>query len=868
MNFRGVEKFLINRSHKKFETPKNLEKDFAMKFTPLVRPMRLSALKLFLLAHCLAGLVLSAGAQSFLLNPRWAIAPNSPGYEWVSTNHLHRGLAYNASSGHVLNVSRHPNTAAGVYILSGTDGSFLGNLNVDGVFTPLNFPLNLIDVAEDGAIYACNLAVDSAVTVPAGNNGPFRIYRWADENAAPTVAYVGDPSNNDTNQPSAANRRFGDSFAVRGSGPNTQILASTRVGKIVAFFTTTDGTNFTSRKLEAPDMISGSFVLSIAFGQGNEFYVKPENSQDYPLLRFTFDPVAGTATLAESISSLSTAGGPMEYDPARKLFGLVGTKSHLFRLYKRGASGEFFLQDQPRPFPTTNGNGNFTGAVAFGSNSLFALDSNNGILAFDLIQTNFAPVIITSPGNRTVLEGASSVTLSVVASGTDPFTYQWQFEGANIANATNSNLILSNVTTGMSGNYRVVVSNFVGTATSGNALVTVTPLFNTGQMTNIWNLVPGSRPYLTTNYTQYGLAYNPVTTNLLLVTRTPVLNIHVLNALTGVEKHILDLTAVGGGSYPLHKVDVADDGGVFACNITFNASTTPFRIYHWADDQPATQPVEVYIGDPASSVAPGLTWGRELVVRGTGTGTEILVATATSNYVAVMRFTGGVGAAFPETTILQVPGVVSGFARLGLAWGKQPNTFWAKAASGPLYLVQFDPVANTSSVVKQFDTDVFPGTATTLAYDATLDFLGTVEHGTTPKNVRLYDVKNLNNPPVLIDQEIFMTENPGIEASGAMEFGPNLLFVLDTNNGIKAFRIDPNFVPSISPFRISNVKNENGNLVLTWDSISGRSYNIEYKTSLTDPSWTHAGTVVAAGGSSSYSIAITAGTRYYRVVAP
>ena len=706
----------------------------------LSKPLsRISALpKRFLLTSGLLCLTLTSGAQSYLLNPRWTITPATPGYEWVTTNNLHRGLAYNASSGHVLNVSRYPNTAAGVYVLNGTDGSLLGNLNVDGVFTAINFPLNLIDVADDGVIYACNLAVDSAVTVPAGNNGPFRIYQWADESAAPTVAYAGDPSNNDTNQPSAANRRFGDSLAVRGSGTNTQILAATRAGKIVALFTTTDGTNFTSKKLEAPGMINGSFVLTIAFGQGNEFYVKPENSSDYPLLRFTFDPVAGTATLVETISSMTSAGGPLEYDPARNLFGFVGTKSHLFKLYKRGGSGDFFLQDQPRPFPVTNANGNFTAAVAFGSNSIFALDSNNGILAFDLIQTNIAPMIVTAPGNRTVFEGASSVTLSVTATGTDPLTYQWQFDGANIANATNGTLVLSNVAASNSGNYRVVVSNSVGTATSGNALLTVTPVANTGQMTNIWNLVPGNRLYLTTNYTQYGLAYNPVTTNLLLVTRTPVLNIHVLNALTGEESHTLDLTAVGGGSQPLHKVDVADDGSVFAGNITFNASTTPFRIYHWANDQPTTQPVEVYIGDPAGSVAPGLTWGRELVVRGTGTGTEILVATATSNYVAVMRFTGGVGAAFPETTILQVPGVVSGFARLGLAWGKQPNTFWAKAASGPLYLVQFDPVANTSSILKEFGTDVFPGTATTLAYDGTLDFLGTVENGTTPKNVRLY----------------------------------------------------------------------------------------------------------------------------------
>jgi hypothetical protein len=98
----------------------------------------------------------------------------------------------------------------------------------------INFPLNMIGAADDGAIYACNLTVNST-NVSLNNDGPFRIYRWADENAEPAVAYIGDPSNNDTNN---NHRRFGDSFAVRGSGVNTEILAGTRAGRIVARFTT------------------------------------------------------------------------------------------------------------------------------------------------------------------------------------------------------------------------------------------------------------------------------------------------------------------------------------------------------------------------------------------------------------------------------------------------------------------------------------------------------------------------------------------------------------------------------------------------------------------------------------------------------
>ena len=99
-------------------------------------------------------------------------------------------------------------------------------------------------------VYACNLTVDST-NAPAGNNGPFRLYRWANESAAPTVAYLGDPSNTDTN---ANHRRFGDSLAVRGSGANTELLAGTRAGKVVARFSTADGLSFQHQKLDAPEL--------------------------------------------------------------------------------------------------------------------------------------------------------------------------------------------------------------------------------------------------------------------------------------------------------------------------------------------------------------------------------------------------------------------------------------------------------------------------------------------------------------------------------------------------------------------------------------------------------------------------------------
>lgn len=59
------------------------------------------------------------------------------------------------------------------------------------------------------------------------------------------------------------------------------------------------------------------------------------------------------------------------------------------------------------------------------------------------------------------------------APGSTTVSYQWQFNGADISDATNSVLSLENVQTSQSGNYSVLVSNAAGSVTSSNALLTV-----------------------------------------------------------------------------------------------------------------------------------------------------------------------------------------------------------------------------------------------------------------------------------------------------------------------------------------------------------------------------------------------------------
>jgi len=82
------------------------------------------------------------------------------------------------------------------------------------------------------------------------------------------------------------------------------------------------------------------------------------------------------------------------------------------------------------------------------------------------------PSIITQPANQTVLQG-SNATFSVVAGGTLPLNYQWQFFCTNLVDATNPTLLLTGVTTNQSGAYSITITNVAGTATSSNAVLSV-----------------------------------------------------------------------------------------------------------------------------------------------------------------------------------------------------------------------------------------------------------------------------------------------------------------------------------------------------------------------------------------------------------
>ncbi|MCX8107181.1 MAG: hypothetical protein N3G20_00085, partial [Verrucomicrobiae bacterium] len=326
-------------------------------------------------AGTLAFLGASIG-HSDSLEKLWSISPGERGY--VTTGNTERGVALNPVTTNVLFVSRAGTPQ--VYVLSWADGSdgsaelgsprTLNQNDVDGwpAVSGGYFKLNLVAAAADGAVYACNLTLDTTTTA-------FKIYRWADDKIETpvAVAYEGDATSRKGG--SGQDVRFGDNFAARGSGTATQLAAMSRNGKYLVIFTTTNGLNFTANTLTTD--AAGKGGIGLTFGDGNTVWSKINGQA---LVQLEFDLAAGTArtikTIPTTVVGANVTG--ISYDPASKRFAAVDYSAHRMSVFDFGDLAAPTAIGSPLSMPTSNANGNGTCAASIVGDKVIGLDTNNG----------------------------------------------------------------------------------------------------------------------------------------------------------------------------------------------------------------------------------------------------------------------------------------------------------------------------------------------------------------------------------------------------------------------------------------------------------------------------------------------------------
>jgi hypothetical protein len=229
---------------------------------------------------------------------------------------------------------------------------------------------------------------------------------------------------------------------------------------------------------------------------------------------------------------------------------------------------------------TTN-SGNYTVIV---TNIAGSVTSSNAVL----LVTNIPPLITAQPASQTNGVG-TTVTLAVTATGTPPLRYQWWVNetslvvnGGRISGATSNVLTISNVQLTNSGNYTVIVTNFGGSATSSNAVLTVlsSPVI-TVQPTNQAMAVGSTATFAVTAIGTVPLSYHWQVNGTNLVNGG-----HISGATTNVLT-ISNAQTTNSGSYTVVVTNLA--GSVTSSNAILTVTNIPPGI----TVQPTNQTVAV-----------------------------------------------------------------------------------------------------------------------------------------------------------------------------------------------------------------------------------------------------------------------------------
>jgi hypothetical protein len=111
-------------------------------------------------------------------------------------------------------------------------------------------------------------------------------------------------------------------------------------------------------------------------------------------------------------------------------------------------------------------------ATLTGCGTIIGTVENHGTISTNCGTVVEKPTITQQPQTQTVTNGGTAM-FSVIATGTQPLSYQWRRNGNPITGANSSTFSLSGVQLTNAGEYTVVVSNSAGSATSDGALLRV-----------------------------------------------------------------------------------------------------------------------------------------------------------------------------------------------------------------------------------------------------------------------------------------------------------------------------------------------------------------------------------------------------------
>lgn len=301
-------------------------------------------------------------------------SPTEAGGTLATANQV-RSLGFDPSTSTLLI----PSGANTIQRINATTGAYQGATFNNGGVSGGTIALNTVAATSDGVIYGSNLTTNST-------NSAFKIYRWTADGVAPTVSYTGNAG--------LGGVRVGDDIAVIGAdasgllgfgfGNPSNGFATVTTG--VAGAATGVAPITATLPLVAPAI--GQFRLGMAFVSPSSV-IGTQNSAILAKASFT----GSTGTLDSSLT-LPNGGSQRGVGYAvvggTPLLATIDTGNSAVRLYDATNLASPVLLDTKNLVGLSHvANGNGTAQVVFGTLNgqavLYALNSNNGIQAFNVV---------------------------------------------------------------------------------------------------------------------------------------------------------------------------------------------------------------------------------------------------------------------------------------------------------------------------------------------------------------------------------------------------------------------------------------------------------------------------------------------------
>jgi hypothetical protein len=239
-------------------------------------------------------------------------------------------------------------------------------------------------------------------------------------------------------------------------------------------------------------------------------------------------------------------------------------------------------------------------------------------------------------------------------------------------------------------------------------------------------------------------------------------------------------------------IGAGDDGALYMTNLTTQATTTPFVVYRWANE--SATPTVAYSGAPLA----GARLGDTLDVRGGGTSTQLVAGYGSTPVVAgnnsFALFTTADGSSFAATHVaVPGPAPAAGDFRLGITFVDSDTVIGKQSANGRLVDITSPGVGVLNTSFTLDGSNINPMDYAIVGGIPVLAAVNTAAAGES--KLFVYDMTN----PSLPVQLAVLDNLPGAANAngngvgqvkfGAITGGSAVIYVLNANNGIQAFKL-------------------------------------------------------------------------------